>query len=74
VTMPEAFGNLRLTVSPWAVVFVDGEEMGTTPLGAPLKLSIGEHELKLIGPSGKEWKENLAVEEGRTLDRNIILP
>jgi serine/threonine protein kinase len=74
VTMPEAFGNLRLTVSPWAVVFVDGEEMGTTPLGAPLKISIGEHELKLIGPSGKEWKENLTVEEGRTLDRNIILP
>jgi serine/threonine protein kinase len=74
VAMPEAFGNLRLTVSPWAVVYVDGEEMGTTPLGAPLKISIGEHELKLIGPSGKEWKENLTVEEGRTLDRNIILP
>jgi serine/threonine protein kinase len=74
VVMPEAFGNLRLTVSPWAVVYVDGEEMGTTPLGAPLKLSIGEHELKLIGPSGKEWKEILAIEEGQTLDRNVILP
>ncbi|MDO9391465.1 MAG: serine/threonine-protein kinase [bacterium] len=73
VTMPEAFGHLRLTVSPWAVVFIDGEEMGTTPMGAPLKLSIGEHELKLLGPSGKEWRENLNIEEDKTLDRNIIL-
>ena len=73
VVMPEAFGHLRLTVSPWAVVYIDGEEMGTTPLGAPLKLSIGEHELKLIGPSAKEWKEILNVEENKTLDRNIIL-
>ncbi|MBI4727808.1 serine/threonine protein kinase [candidate division TA06 bacterium] len=73
VTMPEAFGRLRLTVSPWAVVYIDGEEMGTTPLGAPLKLSIGEHELKLSGPLGKEWKENLNIEEDKTLDRNIIL-
>jgi hypothetical protein len=73
VFMPEAFGNLRLTVSPWAVVYIDGEEIGTTPLGAPLKLSIGEHELKLSGPAGKEWKENLNIEEEKTLDRNIIL-
>ncbi|MBI5805191.1 serine/threonine protein kinase [candidate division TA06 bacterium] len=73
VFMPEAFGYLRLTVSPWAVVHIDGEEMGTTPLGSPLKISIGEHELKLSGPAGKEWKENLNIEEEKTLDRNIIL-
>ncbi len=73
VTMPEAFGHLRLTVAPWAVVCIDGEERGTTPMGSPLKISIGEHELKLLGPSGKEWKENLNIEEGKTLDRNIIL-
>jgi len=73
VVMPEAYGHLRLTVSPWAVVFIDGEEMGTTPLGSPLRLSIGEHELKLSGPLGKEWKEILNIEEDRTLDRNIIL-
>jgi serine/threonine protein kinase len=73
VSMPEAFGQLRLTVSPWAVVYIDGEEMGITPLGVPLKLSIGEHELKLLGPMGKEWKENLNIEEDKILDRNIIL-
>lgn len=73
VAMPEAFGHLRLTVSPWAVVYIDGLETGTTPFGEPIKLSIGEHELRLSGPSGKEWKENLNIEEDKTLDRNIIL-
>ena len=73
ITMPEAFGHLRLTVSPWAVVYIDGEETGTTPLGAPLKISIGEHDLRLSGPAGKEWKEKLNIEEEKTLDRNIIL-
>jgi len=73
VTMPEAFGYLRLNVSPWAAVYIDGEDRGTTPMGSPLKISIGEHELKLLGPSEKEWKENLNIEEDKILDRNIIL-
>jgi serine/threonine protein kinase len=73
VAMPEAYGELRISVTPWAVVYIDGEEMGTTPLGAPLKISIGEHELLLKGPSGKEWNETLIIEEDKVLERNVVL-
>ena len=73
VAMPEAFGFLKLAVLPWADVYLDGERAGTTPLGAALRLSIGEHELKLSGPGGKEWKETIRIKEGQTIERQITL-
>jgi serine/threonine protein kinase len=73
IAMPEAFGQLRISVTPWAVVYVDGTEMGTTPLGQPLRLSIGEHQLLLKGPSGKEWTETVVIEENTVLERNLTL-
>ncbi|HTY08193.1 MAG TPA: PEGA domain-containing protein, partial [Candidatus Edwardsbacteria bacterium] len=74
VTMPEAFGYLKLTVSPWATVSIDGSPQGTTPLGQPLKLSLGEHELRLARPGGGEWKETIVIREGQTTERQITMP
>jgi hypothetical protein len=74
VTMPEAYGYLKLTVFPWAAVQVDGEDQGTTPLGQPLKLSLGEHQLRLTGPEGREWRETIVIREGQTTERQITMP
>jgi tRNA A-37 threonylcarbamoyl transferase component Bud32 len=35
-------GKLKIRVTPWAYVYVDGKPMGTTPL-IPLELTAGEH-------------------------------
>lgn len=74
VTMPEGSGFLRLTVSPWAQVFIDGIDAGATPFGAPLPVSIGEHELRLVGPEGREWKESFVIREGQITERQITMP
>lgn len=73
VVMPQAWGYLKLSVVPWAEIFVDGEAAGITPLAAPLRLSIGEHELRLAGPGGKEWRETVRISEGDTLDIRVDL-
>ncbi len=73
VDMPQAWGYLSISVTPWAEVFLDGAGAGTTPLADPLRLSIGEHELKLAGPAGREWRETVRITEGDTLEVRVDL-
>jgi len=40
-----AHGYLRVDAAPWARISVDGREVGTTPLAAPLELVEGKHAL-----------------------------
>jgi len=40
------FGWLKVSVSPWARVTVDGQDQGQTPISA-LKLSVGKHRVVL---------------------------
>lgn len=42
--------SLRLIVSPWAKVKVDGVARGTTPSLRALDLSVGSHEVELLNP------------------------
>jgi serine/threonine-protein kinase len=39
-------GKLKISVTPWAHVYVDGKDMGTTPLES-LELTVGKHEVQL---------------------------
>jgi len=48
-TLVRQYGELNVNAKPWAVVFVDGEEKGTTPL-AGIRLTAGEHRLLLANP------------------------
>jgi serine/threonine protein kinase len=43
--------ELTLTVEPWAHVFFDGTQLGTTPLLSPLRLPAGKRELLLRNPA-----------------------
>ncbi|HVV83749.1 MAG TPA: serine/threonine-protein kinase [Kofleriaceae bacterium] len=44
------YGHLRVTAYPWAVVTVDGRELGATPLADPLRLTEGRHTIHLVHP------------------------
>ncbi len=67
VAMPQAWGYLAVTAAPWAEVFIDGVSVGTTPLAQPLKISIGDHDIRLVGPGGREWRETVRIVEAETL-------
>ena len=49
VTLEEAFGKLNLSSSPWAHVYYNGRELGTTPL-AEIPFQEGTHKLVLRNP------------------------
>lgn len=49
VIKPRASGTLRIAVTPWAEVEIDGKAQGMTPM-PPQKLSVGTHKLKLSNP------------------------
>jgi hypothetical protein len=44
-SLPIAHGYLRVDAAPWARISVDGHEIGTTPLAAPLELAEGKHSI-----------------------------
>jgi len=57
---PENGAELSVVADPWARVFVDGELLETTPFAIPLRLSPGQHFVRLEHPN--------APAERRTVD------
>lgn len=66
-------GFLKITVKPWADVYIDGKFYETTPIAEPIKLSAGRHILKLINPSYLPYEETIEISVNRTLKKNIEL-
>jgi hypothetical protein len=62
-----------VVVSPWAEVRVDGEKIGTTPLEAPLELSVGKHALGLEHPDYFPLNREVTVQAGETTRVEIDL-
>lgn len=57
-------GRLELRIRPYATVFIDGKEVGDTPL-PPQQLTIGKHHVRLVNPSlGKDVALEVAVHPG----------
>jgi len=66
-------GFLKITVKPWADVYIDGKFHETTPIAEPIKLSAGRHILKLINPLFKPYEETIEISANRMLKKNIEL-
>jgi hypothetical protein len=58
ITVPE--GRLSINAAPWAEVWLDGKEMGTTPLGN-LSVPIGMHEIVWKHPQFGERRQTVKV-------------
>ena len=57
-----AKGELVLLIRPWARVEVDGQDVGVTPLNAPLFLAAGEHRVRLVNPElGKDVTRTVRI-------------
>lgn len=66
-------GFLKITVKPWADVYIDGKFFETTPIAEPIKLSAGRHILKLINPSYRPYEEIIEISANQMLKKNIEL-
>lgn len=66
-------GNLKISVKPWADVYIDGKFYETTPIAKPIQLSAGRHTLKLINPSFVPHEEVIVIEANKMLKKSIEL-
>ncbi len=64
-------GYLTIVTVPWANVYIDGEDAGTTPLFKK-KLEPGKHKVVLLAPeAGVEKHLEVVIEPGKELKRKI---
>jgi eukaryotic-like serine/threonine-protein kinase len=63
---PATFGFLTVGASPYALVRIDGKEIGATPIWSR-KLPVGRHEIQLVAPDSGEVRltKILKIEEGQ---------
>lgn len=66
-------GFLRLTVRPWADVYIDGKFYETTPIAEPIKLASGKHTLKLINPSFQPYVQDIEIPVEKMLKKHVEL-
>jgi tRNA A-37 threonylcarbamoyl transferase component Bud32 len=66
-------GFLRLTVKPWADVYIDGKFYETTPIAEPIKLASGKHTLKLINPSFQPYVQEIEIPVEKMLKKHVEL-
>ena len=64
---------MKLTVKPWADVYIDGKYYETTPIAKPIILSAGKHALKLTNPSYKTFEQKIDIPPGKMLKKYVEL-
>ncbi len=70
---PGQYGYLKLTVNPWAKVYIDGRHIETTPIANPIKIEAGPHVVKLTNPNFKTWTETIQFLPNQTITRIVQL-
>src|SRR5690606_5082660 len=72
---PTRAGYLHVLARPWATVFVDGEEVRTTPFADKLPLRPGVHYVRLEHPDADPERRRIEVSQGQsvTLDVEMAL-
>ncbi len=66
-------GFLKLTVKPWADIYIDGKFYETTPIANPIKLSAGKHEIKLVNPSFQTFEQQIVIPSNKMLKKYVEL-
>ncbi len=63
--------SVRVLARPWADVYVDGERVDTTPVGHPIPLSPGRHEILFRHPRAAEEKRVIEVVAGELVTVDV---
>ena len=61
----QAFGHLTVGADPYALVRIDGRQVGTTPI-VRRRVPVGEHEILLLSPDTGDvrLRRTVRIEEG----------
>lgn len=65
-------GSISIYVSPWADIFIDGKQIGQTPVEQH-ELAPGSYKLRLVHPYHKAWEDSIQIEAGQTITKKIQL-
>ena len=57
---------------PKAIIYLDGEEFGTTP-DTIKSIAVGSHEVAISIEGYKSWKKSINISKGKNKDINAIL-
>jgi eukaryotic-like serine/threonine-protein kinase len=66
-------GSLRVVVTPWAEVWVDGRYVDTTPFARTIPLSSGTHFVKLVHPAVEPETRTVRIADGEQAVLEIVL-
>lgn len=67
VVAPTGAGTVRLAVTPWGEVFVDGVSRGITPPLKQLSLDAGSHRIEIRNPAGPTWQTQVDLAAGQRI-------
>ncbi len=59
--LPKQGGSLRAVARPWAHVFVDGQQVATTPFATPIPLRPGTHYVRFDHPKAPSEHRTISV-------------
>ena len=59
--------RVRTNVNPWGELYVDGEHVGTTPLGRPLYVSPGKHTVRISHPQLNALEQDFSAQRGEAV-------
>ncbi len=64
---------LKVKVTPWARIYIDGKYIETTPIAGNLTVTSGIRNIRLENPNFKIWQRNIKFNPGETIDLNVRL-
>jgi len=68
-----ARGELLVVADPWAHVFVDGQQLDTTPFATPIVLPAGIHHVRLEHPNAPPERREIDLRSGQHLLLDIAM-
>jgi serine/threonine-protein kinase len=66
--------QLRVLAQPWAEVHVDGKLVDTTPIGRPIEVTPGRHEVRFKHPNAPDQLRTVEVIAGQTIWLDVTMP
>ena len=71
---PENPAYLRVVVKPWAHVFIDGQQVDTTPVGRALPLRPGTHHVRFEHPDARTNEEReIEAHAGQSIFLDVVM-
>lgn len=71
--VPQKMGFLRVVVTPWAEVFVDGQRIDFTPFAKPIPLGPGVHYVTLLHPQAAAEKRSVKIIPNETVALDVTM-